>query len=73
MYPNYKAKGKLKQTEIKEINRRIRDLFTSKIGAVIVNLQILLLSLRFRIDSTCCLSELLFYTDSCYWICNYSF
>ncbi len=37
MYPNYKAKGKLKQTEIKEINRRIRDLFTSKIGAVIVN------------------------------------
>lgn len=37
MYPNYKAKGKLKQTEVKEINRRIRDLFTSKIGAVIVN------------------------------------
>ncbi len=37
MYPDYKAEGKLEQSEVKEINRRIRDLFTSKIGAVIVN------------------------------------
>lgn len=37
MYPMYQAKGKLPKEEIQQINRRIRDLFTSKIGAVIVN------------------------------------
>lgn len=37
MYPNYKPVGKLNQNKIKEINHRIRDLFTSKIGAVVVN------------------------------------
>lgn len=37
VYPDYKATGKLERTAIKEINQRIRDLFTSKIGAVIVN------------------------------------
>jgi len=37
MYPQYQAKGKLPREEIQQINRRIRDLFTSKIGAVIVN------------------------------------
>lgn len=37
IYPHYKAKGKLDKLEIKEINKRVRDLFTSKIGAVIVN------------------------------------
>lgn len=37
MYPDYKAEGKLNKAEVKEINARIRDLFTSKIGAVIVN------------------------------------
>lgn len=37
IYPNYKAKGKLTKLEIKEIKKRVRDLFTSKIGAVIVN------------------------------------
>lgn len=37
MYPVYKPKGKLDKKERKEINGRIRDLFTSKIGAVIVN------------------------------------
>ncbi len=37
MYPDYQAKGKLDKLERKTINQRIRDLFTSKIGAVIVN------------------------------------
>lgn len=37
MYPNYKAKGKLPRKEIKNINSRIKDLFTAKIGMVIVN------------------------------------
>lgn len=37
MYPNYKAKGKLEKTEIKEINQKVKDLFTAKIGGVIVN------------------------------------
>lgn len=37
MYPNYKASGRLPKKMIKDINHRIRDLFTSKIGAVIVN------------------------------------
>lgn len=37
MYPNYKPIGKLPQEEVKGINRRIRDLFTSKIGNVLVN------------------------------------
>lgn len=37
MYPNYAAKGKLSPGKIHEINRRIKDLFTSKIGGVVVN------------------------------------
>lgn len=37
IYPQFKAKGKLPKEEIQQINHRIRDLFTSKIGAVIVN------------------------------------
>lgn len=37
LYPEYVPSGKLDRQSIKEINRRIRDLFTSKIGAVIVN------------------------------------
>ena len=37
MYPQYVAKGKLSKEEIKQINLRIKDLFTSKIGAVVVN------------------------------------
>lgn len=36
-YPNYKAKGKLAKEEVKIINKRVRDLFTSKIGLVIVD------------------------------------
>lgn len=37
MYPNYKAKGHLERDQIKEINLKVRDLFTSKIGGVIQN------------------------------------
>lgn len=37
MYPKYKAIGKLEEKMIKDINQRVKDLFTSKIGAVIVN------------------------------------
>ncbi|MDE5754401.1 MAG: oligosaccharide flippase family protein, partial [Oscillospiraceae bacterium] len=37
LYPNYKPEGKLAQKEVKNINCRIRDLFTSKIGGVIIN------------------------------------
>lgn len=37
MYPNYKANGKLEKSKIKKINCRVRDLFTSKIGEVVVN------------------------------------
>ena len=37
MYPSYGARGKLPKEDIKKINRRIRDLFTSKVGAVVLN------------------------------------
>lgn len=37
MYPQYKAKGKLPADKVKEINHRVADLFTSKIGLVVVN------------------------------------
>lgn len=37
IYPQYKARGRISGDEIKLINKRIRDLFTSKFGAVIVN------------------------------------
>lgn len=37
MYPEYKAIGKLQKDEIKSINKRIKDLFTSKIGSVVVD------------------------------------
>ena len=37
LYPNYKAEGKLPKEVVRSINKRIRDLFTSKIGSVIVN------------------------------------
>ena len=36
MYPDYKPVGKLPKDDIKKINQRIRDLFTSKIGGVVV-------------------------------------
>lgn len=37
IYPNYKPKGKLDIATTKDINRRIRDLFTAKLGGTIVN------------------------------------
>lgn len=37
MYPNYQPEGELSKVEIAEINQRVKDLFTSKIGGVIVN------------------------------------
>ncbi|MEI3161835.1 MAG: polysaccharide biosynthesis protein [Lachnospirales bacterium] len=37
MYPNFRAKGKLSIEEIRDINSRVRDLFISKIGTVILN------------------------------------
>jgi O-antigen/teichoic acid export membrane protein len=37
MFPAYKPEGRLEELEVKKINKRIADLFTSKIGAVVVN------------------------------------
>ncbi len=37
MYPKYHAKGKLEKEEVAKINQRIKDLFTAKIGMVIIN------------------------------------
>ncbi len=37
MYPLYKPQGDVNIVEKRKINRRIKDLFTSKIGAVVVN------------------------------------
>ena len=37
MYPKYKAEGVLQKEDTKRINQRIRDLFTSKVGAIVVN------------------------------------
>jgi O-antigen/teichoic acid export membrane protein len=37
MFPNYKPSGNLEKSEIKIVNKQVKDLFTSKIGAVILN------------------------------------
>lgn len=37
MFPQFKAKGRLPKESIKEINHRVRDLFTGKIGTVVIN------------------------------------
>ena len=37
MYPQYKPEGALDKSEIEVINARIKDLFTAKLGAIIVN------------------------------------
>lgn len=37
MYPEYKAKGKLTKSEVRTINKKVRDLFTAKIGVVVFN------------------------------------
>ena len=36
MYPNYKARGKLPKDEVKIINGKVRDLFTAKLGSVVI-------------------------------------
>lgn len=36
-YPEYKAYGRLPDPERKEINRRVKDLFTAKLGGVVTN------------------------------------
>lgn len=37
MFPNFKAEGEIDKQEKKAINHRIRDLFTAKLGSVVVN------------------------------------
>lgn len=37
LFPDYRAYGKLDKIEVKNINQRIRDLFTAKIGGTITN------------------------------------
>lgn len=37
MFPDLRAEGKLSKAKIKEVNTRIRDLFTAKLGSVVVN------------------------------------
>lgn len=37
MYPDYVPKGRLDKKMVHDINNRIRDLFTSKLGSVIIN------------------------------------
>ena len=37
MYPNYKARGKLPKDEVKTINGKVRDLFTAKLGSVVID------------------------------------
>ena len=37
MYPHYAPQGKLPREKVNEINHRIKDLFTAKLGSVIVN------------------------------------
>lgn len=37
MYPDYKPEGALEKKTQQDINHRIRDLFTSKIGSVVIN------------------------------------
>lgn len=37
LYPQYQAKGKLPKSTVKQINQRIKDLFTAKLGTTIVN------------------------------------
>ena len=37
MYPEFNPTGNLEKDEIKRINSRVKDLFTSKVGGVIVN------------------------------------
>lgn len=37
MYPEYNAEGNLSNEEVRQINKRIKDLFTAKLGGVVLN------------------------------------
>lgn len=37
LYPDFKPIGELSKSEVKQINQRIKDLFTAKAGAIVVN------------------------------------
>lgn len=37
LYPQYKAVGKLDNSVVKDINQRVKDLFTAKVGGIIIN------------------------------------
>uniref|UniRef100_UPI0040575DDA polysaccharide biosynthesis protein n=1 Tax=Acetatifactor sp. TaxID=1872090 RepID=UPI0040575DDA len=37
MYPKYQPKGKLEKEKVSQINQRIKDLFTAKLGMVVIN------------------------------------
>lgn len=37
IYPKYKAEGKLEKSEVRIINGKVKDLFTAKLGMVIIN------------------------------------
>ena len=37
MFPQFRAKGKLPKKTVKTINKRVRDLFTAKLGTVIIH------------------------------------
>ena len=61
-FPKYKPYGILPKEEVKSINRRVMDLFTSKVGAVVVNsVDTIVISAFFRLICTCTISKLLLY------------
>ena len=37
LYPKYKPEGKLDSLVVIDINQRVKDLFTAKIGTIIIN------------------------------------
>lgn len=37
MYPQYRPEGRLEKKKVREINGKIKDLFTSKVGSVVLN------------------------------------
>ncbi len=37
LYPQYKAVGELSKSEVRNINQKVKDLFTAKIGSIVIN------------------------------------
>lgn len=37
LYPHYHAEGKLEKVQVKNINQKVKDLFTAKLGSIILN------------------------------------